>query len=60
MVKKSLQKIVGPPSGIDWRGPRHELLYVWNGRVETMMARFPDFILVPGGADAILVLGANY
>ena len=31
--RRLLRSVVGPPGGMDWTRPWHEILHVWNGRV---------------------------
>ena len=33
LFRKLFPNVVGPPAGMDWTLPRHEILHDWNGRV---------------------------
>ena len=36
--QKLLRNVVGPPAGMDWASPWHEILHDWNGRVNEFAA----------------------
>ena len=33
LFRKLFPNVVGPPAGVDWTRPWHEILHDWNGRV---------------------------
>ena len=38
LFRKLLRSVVGPPAGMDWARPWHEILHDWNGRVNEFAA----------------------
>ena len=38
LFRKLLRSVVGPPAGMDWTRPWHEILHDWNGRVNEFAA----------------------
>ena len=38
VFRKLLRSVVGPPAGMDWTRPWHEILHDWNGRVNEFAA----------------------
>ena len=38
LFRKLLRSVVGPPAGMDWTRPWHEILHDWNGRVDEFAA----------------------
>ena len=38
LFRKLLRSVVGPPAGMDWTRPWHEILHDWNGRVNEFVA----------------------
>ena len=32
-----VRSVVGPPSGVCWSSPWHEILHVWNARVQQIL-----------------------
>ena len=38
LFQKLLRSVVGPPAGMDWTRPWHEILHDWNGRVYEFVA----------------------
>ena len=37
--RKLARQVVGPPPGVDWSGPWHEVLHVWHQRLDHFMCR---------------------
>ena len=40
LFTKLLRSVVGPPAGMDWTRPWHEILHDWNGRVNEFGSRY--------------------
>ena len=38
LFRKLLRSVVGPPAGMDWTRPWHEILHDWNGRANEFVA----------------------
>ena len=38
LFRKLIRSVVGPPAGMDWTRPWHEILHDWNGRVNEFAA----------------------
>ena len=34
--RKLMRQVVGPPGGVDWSQPWHEILHIWNDRVRSI------------------------
>ena len=37
MIRKLLRRMVGPPPGINWNGPWHDILHEWHIRIEQQL-----------------------
>ena len=42
--RRLVRSVVGPPSGVCWSSPWHEILHVWNARVQQILESFLSFL----------------
>ena len=52
LFRKLLRRVVGPPAGMDWARPWHEILHDWNGRVNEFAA-LHDFMASSYGQNDV-------